>query len=312
MPEDWLGVALRFALYLDLMILFGVPLFSLYALGPADRSSAISRLYGKVVEASAVTGIVLSMWDIVLMAESMSGTTTYTQLSGHVFNMILTGTAVGMAWLMRVAVLAACLVIAIAWRRQPTRLPTRLRIGLALLAAVALATLAWTGHGAMDDGLRGTLHLAADVAHLLAAGMWVGALVAFVLLSSAKRADTPNAVQTLSRAASGFAPIGTVIVALLVATGVINYLYVAGPTLDALFTTPYGALLLGKLTLFALMLGFAAHNRYRLSPRLAAALRDADYAIAVKALRNSLWAEACLAALVLALVAWLGMLSPQP
>ena len=264
MPEDWLGVALRFALYLDLMILFGVPLFSLYALGPADRSSAISRLYGKVVEASAVTGIVLSMWDIVLMAESMSGTTTYTQLSGHVFNMILTGTAVGMAWLMRVAVLAACLVIAIAWRRQPTRLPTRLRIGLALLAAVA------------------------------------------------KRADTPNAVQTLSRAASGFAPIGTVIVALLVATGVINYLYVAGPTLDALFTTPYGALLLGKLTLFALMLGFAAHNRYRLSPRLAAALRDADYAIAVKALRNSLWAEACLAALVLALVAWLGMLSPQP
>jgi putative copper resistance protein D len=248
------------------------------------------------------------MWDMVARAESMSGTTTYTQLTGHVFNMILTGTAVGMAWLMRVAVLAACLVIAIAWRRQPTRL----RIGLALLGAIALATLAWAGHGAMDDGPRGTLHLAADIAHLLAAGMWVGALAAFALLSSAKRADTPNGVQTLSRAASGFAPIGTVIVALLVATGIINYLYVVGPTLDALFTTPYGLLLLGKLTLFALMLGLAARNRYRLGPRLAAALRDTNYGFALKALRNSLWAEACLAALVLALVAWLGMLSPQP
>ena len=308
MPEDWLGVALRFALHLDLMVLFGVPLFSLYALGPTDRSSAISRLYGRVAEAAAVMGIVLSMWDMVAMAESMSGTTTYTQLSGHVFNMILTGTAVGMAWLMRVAVLTACLVIAIAWRR----LPTRLRVGLALLGAAALATLAWAGHGAMDDGLRGTLHLAADIAHLLAAGMWVGALIAFVLLSSAKRADTPNAVQTLSRAASGFAPIGTAIVALLVATGIINYLYIAGPTLDVLLTTPYGALLLGKLTLFALMLGLAAGNRYRLSPRLAAALRTGNYAIAVKALHNSLWAEVCLATLVLALVAWLGMLSPQP
>lgn len=308
MPEDWLGVALRFALHLDLMVLFGVPLFSLYALGPADRSSAISRLYGRVAAASVVTGIVLSMWDMVAMAESMSGTTAYTQLTGHVFNAILTGTAVGMAWLTRVAVLAACLVIAIAWRQQRARL----RIGLALLGAIALATLAWAGHGAMDDGLRGTFHLAADIAHLLAAGMWVGALVAFVLLSSAKRADTPNAVQTLSRAASGFTPIGTIIVALLVATGIINYLYVVGPTLDALFTTPYGLLLLAKLMLFALMLGLAARHRYRLSPQLAAALQDANYAVAVKALRNSLWTEACLAALVLALVAWLGMLSPQP
>jgi len=314
MPEDWLSVALHFALHLDLMVLFGVPLFSLYALGPASRSSALSRLYDGAAGASVVAGLVLSMWDIVAMAESMTGATGYTQLTAHIFSMVLTGTAVGSAWMVRVAVLAACLVIVMAWRQHPTRL----RIGLALLGAIALATLAWAGHGAMDDGLRGTLHLAADIAHLLAAGMWVGALVAFVLLSSARQVSSAETVRTLSRAASGFAPIGTCIVGMLIATGVINYLFVVGLTIDTLFTTPYGWLLLGKLTLFALMLGLAAGNRYRLSPRLAAAVSagdagDAgDYAGAVKALRNSLRAEACAATLILALVAWLGTLSPLP
>ena len=306
MPDDWLGVALRFALHLDLMVLFGVPLFCLYALGLAARASAISRLYGRVAEAAAVAGIALSMWDVVAMAESMTGATAYTELTGHVFNMILTGTAVGTAWMARMAALVVCLVIAIAWHRHPGRQ----RIGL----AIALATLAWAGHGAMDDGLRGTFHLAIDIAHLLAAGMWVGALVAFLLLSSARWMRTPDAVQTLSRAASGFARIGTVIVGTLIVTGVVNYVLVVGPTL-ATFTTLYGWLLLGKLMLFALMLALAAGNRYRLGPRLAAAVsaRDTgDYAGAVKALRNSLRAEASLAVLILALVAWLGTLSPLP
>ena len=308
MPEDWLAVTLRFALYLDLMVLFGVSLFSLYALHPTDRPSAISRLYGRVTEASVLAGIVLSIWDVVAMAEAMTGATRYSELTRHVFDMILTGTAVGAAWLVRVVVLAAGLVVGIAWRGN-TR---RQRAGFAASGAIALATLAWAGHGAMDDGARGMFHLAADIAHLLAAGTWVGALVAFVLLSSAAQASTPDSVQTLGRAASGFATIGTCIVGMLVATGVVNYVFVAGPTFDPLFITPYGWLLLGKLTLFALMLALAAGNRYRLSPRLAAAIRTGDYTGAIKTLRTSLLAETCLAVLILALVAWLGMLSPLP
>lgn len=308
MPEDWLAVILRFALYLDLMVLFGVPLFSLYALGPSGKSPAIPRLYGTVAAASALAGIVLSIWDVVAMAESMTGASRYSQLSSRVFDMILTGTAVGAAWLVRMAVLAAGLLVGIPWRRDPLRQ----RAVLAASGAIALATLAWAGHGAMDDALRGALHLAADITHLLAAGMWVGALVAFVLLSSARHADTPDTVQTLSRAASGFATIGTRIVGVLIATGVVNYVLVAGLTLDALFTMPYGWLLLGKLTLFVLMLALAAGNRYRLSPRLATAIRAGDCASAARALHNSLRAEAGLAMLILALVAWLGMLSPLP
>ena len=111
MPEDWLAVTLRFALYLDLMVLFGVSLFSLYALGPTDPSSGIFRLYSRMTEASALAGIVLSIWDVVAMAESMSGATRYSELTSHVFDTILTGTAVGAAWLVRLAVLAAGAVV---------------------------------------------------------------------------------------------------------------------------------------------------------------------------------------------------------
>ena len=52
----------------------------------------------------------------------------------------------------------------------------------AIAAAVALASLAWSGHGAASEGFRGTVHLVADIVHLLAAGVWVGPLFALGLL----------------------------------------------------------------------------------------------------------------------------------
>lgn len=306
MPDDWLDVVLRFALYVDLMIVFGTPLFGVYAFRAG--ASVFSRRYGRVVWAAAIAGVALSGLGLVETAKSMTGAAEYAELNGHVFGMIVTTTAVGAAWIVRMVALAAWLVMAFALRRRSTCQG----IGVAACGAVALATVAWAGHGAMDDGLRATLHLATDVAHLLAAGMWVGALVGFVLLSSAERAISPQTVQMLSHAASGFAPIGTGIVATLAMTGVINYLLIVGPTTSALFTTPYGGLLLAKLALFAVMLGLAAVNRYRLSPQLAAAVQAGDYARAVETLRSGLLTETSLAVLILALVAWLGVLSPLP
>ncbi|AXV83667.1 copper homeostasis membrane protein CopD [Ralstonia solanacearum] len=306
MADDGLSVALRFALYLDLMLVFGVALFGLRALRPEDRAAAIARRYVRVIVVSVAAGIVLSLWSILVMAKAMTGAAEYAELTRHVFGMILTATAFGLAWTARMAALAACLSAVAVLRRRPT---ARFAV-LAALGATALATLTWSGHGAMDDGARGVLHAASDIAHLLAAGAWVGALVAFVLLSSARQMSAPGAVAMLSRASNGFAGLGTVIVATLAVTGVANYLFIVGPTVDGLITTAYGGLLLAKLALVALMLGLAAANRFRLSPRLAAAVRSADEAGAVRALRASLVTEACLGVLILGLVAWLGGLSP--
>jgi len=307
MPDDWLDVVLRFALYLDLMIVFGTPLFGVVACRAGDNATAFSQQCARVAGAAAIAGLALSGWGLVETAKSMTGAATYAELDGQVFSTILTTTAVGAAWIVRVAALVAWLAIGFALPRHAARRG----IGLAVCGAVALATVAWAGHGAMDDGGRGALHLAIDAVHLLAAGMWVGALVGFVLLSSTERAGSPRGVQVLTQSANGFARIGTGIVVTLATTGVINTVLVVGSTLDALFT-PYGGLLLAKVVLFAGMLGLAAVNRYRLSPRLAAAVRTGDYARAVGALRRSLLAETGLAVLILALVAWLGVLSPSP
>ncbi|QOK93759.1 copper homeostasis membrane protein CopD (plasmid) [Ralstonia pseudosolanacearum] len=306
MADDGLNVALRFALYLDLMLVFGVALFGLRTLRPEERASAIARRYVRVVAVSVAVGIVLSLWSAVVMAKAMTGAAEYAELTGHVFAMILGATAFGLAWAVRMAALVACLPAVVALRRCPT---ARFAV-LAVLGATALATLTWAGHGAMDQGARGVLHAATDIAHLLAAGAWVGALVAFVLLASAGQLRAPGAAAGLSRVSNGFAGLGTLIVATLAVTGAANYLFIVGPTVEGLLTTAYGGLLLAKLALFALMLGLAAANRFRLSPRLEAAVRLADPEAAVSALRASLIAEACLGGLILGLVAWLGVLSP--
>lgn len=306
MPEDWLVVALRFALYLDLMVLFGVALFGIHAMRPDDRSSIVARRYIRIVGIAAVLGIGLSLASMAVMAKAMTEASTYAELTAHVFGMIMTGTLVGMAWTARMAVLLATLVAVAVLRPHPAW-----RFGVvSALGAVALATVAWAGHGAMDDGTRGGLHLASDIAHLMAAGAWVGALVAFVVLAMEAREPSPGAVDLLGRTSNGFARIGTVIVATLVVTGTVNYVLIVGPTVNGLLTTAYGNLLLLKLVLFLLMLGLAAANRYRLSPRLERALRNGAHAGAVSALRRSLVTEASLAALILVLVAWLGVLSP--
>lgn len=82
--------------------------------------------------------------------------------------------------------MAALAMIAVAGLLT-SRSPTGSLWVVTALSGVALATLAWTGHGAMDEGSRRFWHFATDIVHLFAAGGWVGALVAFALLLRAKR-----------------------------------------------------------------------------------------------------------------------------
>eukprot|EP00952_Eustigmatos_sp_NYUAD-ZCMA_P011159 45466-Eustigmatos_ZCMA.PRE.1 len=65
MADDWLNIALRFGLYLDLTILFGVSLFGVQALRPDHRASAIARRYVRAIGVTAALGIVLSLWSFV-------------------------------------------------------------------------------------------------------------------------------------------------------------------------------------------------------------------------------------------------------
>lgn len=305
MDLDWWGIVLRFFLYLDLMILFGIPLFSLYSLENKERSTIPGRILPIILFGSTLLGVALSVAGLVVMAKNMTGATDYQTIESHAFSMILGETYFGTAWISRIVALAACLIGILKLRDAPTQGCIIISLG----GAIALGSLAWGGHGAMDQGVRGFLHFTADILHLLAAGAWVGALAFFLLLTKQEPSEKHFAV--LARTSAGFAAVGTVIVATLVVTGIINFYLIAGTNLSLLFLSNYGRFLLLKLALFAGMLLMAALNRYQLAPRIEAAVVSGNAKSACVALRRSLNIEFSLAVAILFLVAIFGLLSPE-
>ncbi|WP_175817958.1 copper homeostasis membrane protein CopD, partial [Burkholderia diffusa] len=237
----------------------------------------------------------------------MTGASDYFSVGEHAFSMILSGTAFGAAWLIRIVSLIVGLGAAVFLVRKPTFA----LVTATIAGGIALSTLAWGGHGAMDEGGKGVLHLSSDILHLIAAGGWVGALAAFVLLLRVDHSAPNERIQLLSRTLASFAAVGSMIVLALIATGLINYGMIVGPTLSGLLTTSYGQLLLVKLAVFGLMLALAAANRFHLTPLLEASIRRGDHQGAILALRKSLFVESGAATAILALVAALGTLSPQ-
>ena len=304
---DMVAIAVRLGLYLDLMLLFGLPMFGLYTLRGTERESGSVLRFRSVLASIALAGIGLSILGMMVLAASMGGVSV-DQVDRATINMVISGTSIGTIWQVRVAALLLVLYFSIVgWRRPAFALGS-----LSFTAAIALATLAWTGHGAADEGLLGWVHLGADITHLLAAGIWVGALAALCLLifRPADRMAVDH-IHLSHRALDGFARIGSIVVGLLILSGVVNSWILVGPSrLGSLFTSLYGALLTAKLLLFGAMLILAAANRFFLTPALAMAVKSGDAPAAIRSLRRSLIVESGCALAILTLVAWLGLLAP--
>ncbi|WP_404939562.1 copper homeostasis membrane protein CopD [Pseudomonas atacamensis] len=286
---DLLNIILRFALYVDLLLLFGLALFGLYSFNALLRFRPLLR-------GMAVTGALLSVAGLVLMTRAMSGETQLAALWPHL-QMMLLETDVGLAWALRMTALAIVVI-------RPSLWPA------SLAGAIALASLAWSGHGAMDEGWLRFWHFLSDILHLLAAGAWLGALLALVVMVSGRIGDTR--LRLLADAVKRFEWVGALIVLTVSVTGVMNYLFIVGPRLDGVLFGTYGLLLAIKVLAFAVMLVLAALNRFHLGPSLQQSLRDGQHLIAANALRRSVVMELALALLIVALVAWLGTLSPDP
>ncbi|WP_046383456.1 copper homeostasis membrane protein CopD [Pseudomonas veronii] len=305
--DDSIYISLRFALYIDLMLLFGLALFGLYSLRGKERADGAVLNFGSLLVGTALIGILLSMVAMLQMAKTMSGVSSVMELHHHILQMMLMDTDVGLTWMVRIASLTLAAIAATLNRRSPA-----LSLWLATLCgAIALATLAWTGHGAMDEGSRRYLHFTSDIVHLLGAGSWLGALAAFALLLRSTNLTGDLQIRLLARTLTGFESAGTLIVATLTITGIVNYLMVVGPAFETLTSSTYGALLSLKVFLFAGMLVFAAVNRFHLSPLLERSIQADTHTVAINALRRSMILEFSVAVIIMGLVAWLGTLSPE-
>ncbi|MEO6091899.1 MAG: copper homeostasis membrane protein CopD [Novosphingobium sp.] len=297
-------IGTRFALYLALSAQFGLSAFSLYALEGSQRIDAV-RVRPWLLGCCGVA-LLASIASLILLASDLAGAAPW-PIDQAATTSLLTDSAFGVAWQIRVAALA--LIAAIALRGAARSSAAGI---IACASGVSLGTLAWAGHGAMDQGASGWVHLGADILHLLAAGVWIGALLALTLLV-VRRAATIDAAHVLltHNALRRFGTVGTGVVAMIVLTGLINSRFLVGVSgIFELPSTHYGQLLLAKLGLFTAMLGLASLNRFVFTPSLQKSISLGNSRAALTALRYSLAIEATAVLVILGLVAWLGTLEP--
>lgn len=292
-PETCL-IGARLLHYAAVLLLFGGSLFPFYALaGRAPLPEAAGRFQRRVFVAAAfmalLSGLLWLAFTSATMADSMAGATDWASIKSIVSDMLF-----GRIWVARMVLMVVVIHLAF--------FPARVSWLLPITSGVLLASIGLTGHAASEEGMVSAVHQAADTVHLLAAGAWLGALLPLGFLI----ARLPEAPETRA-AMTRFAGVGSVAVAALVLTGLVNGWLIVG-SVEGLFTTTYGRLLLFKLALFGLMLLLAAYHRFRLAPALEAAPGRPE---AAGRLRRSIALEQALAAAVVAVVAVLGTLDPH-
>lgn len=300
-------VLVRLAQYAGAAILFGSSLFFLHAL-PRDGPVSAAELGWprRLLLGGAALMLAGGLVGLVVQTATMAGSLSEA-LKPASLQFMVSGTGIGRAAVARAAV-GALAVLALVTQR-PGRGLWAVVCGLGAAGGVSLA---WMGHGAATEGPGGTVHLVSDIFHSLAAAVWVGALTAFFILLWPHQPAAPERSRALHAALRGFSGLGSILVATLVTTGLVNSWFLVGiDRLGGLWTTDYGRLLLAKLLLFAFMLALAAANRFRLTPALQASLNgDLPPEEALARLKSSVVLETGSGFAILVLVAWLGTLAP--
>ncbi len=301
---DWGLVVIRFALYADLMLLVGLAAFPLYSFRRSEREDGVVLpLGGKLVWLTSA-GLLLSVAGFAIACAAMMGVPV-SALNFPMLSSMAGDTDQGTAFLVRMVALLATLAALVLLRASRTPRYVVAMVG----GSIALATLLWSGHAAATEGALGVAHRMSDIAHMIAAAIWIGGIAALCLLL-VRPAQGEAQVTLAARLLAEFARVGTVAVAIILLTGLFNGYVIFGADIQKLFQSTYGLLLAAKLVLFAAMLSLAANNRWRLTPALERAAASDHSEGAWTRLRISVALEAAAGAAVLALVAWLGTLAP--
>jgi copper resistance protein D len=296
----------------------GVVFFSVFVCEPAFRvvreNGPIPAIVRAYLARTAWIGLTLVVvtgagW-LILQAEQMSELSLMAVFSQGIAWSVLSDTEFGNDWAVR---LALAVLLAGASYRFFSGKPLQshgARAVVIALAASLVGTLAFAGHAAAGSGIEGAIHLTSDIVHLVAAAVWVGALLPLgVLLGAAHRAGDPPSMAIAREATLRFSTLGIVSVGALLATGIVNSWVLVG-SMQALLETDYGRLLSVTVALFLFMLSIAAVNRLWLTPRLVQEQDSAAAHDSARQLRQNSMIKAGAGAVILIIVAVLGTLSP--
>jgi putative copper export protein/mono/diheme cytochrome c family protein/peroxiredoxin len=306
--EEVTGLLARWLHLASSIVLVGSATLLLVA-GPSDRPT-VRRWESWLLVACRTLVVVALLAGLVTVAaqtavlEGRAGAA----LEPSALARLLTQTQGGMVWLVRgglLLLLGAFLAIRAEIHDRTDWRAARGQIGL--LGLVALGLVAAAGHAAaVEPGTAAAI--TADVAHLVAAGVWIGGLPALALLLwLAGRAAGADARPYAVRAARRFSRAALALVLVVVASGAWSASVQIG-SVAGLLGTPHGRLLLVKLVVFASMLALAALNR-RLIPALSGEAATVGRP-AMRRLSRFVAAEGGLALVVLAIVALMTITPP--
>lgn len=195
-----------------------------------------------------------AVW-FVLQAGAIAGADTLSDLL-DALPVVAAHTRYGNVLMARLALLVVAIPLAAANRR----VPLYLTLGL---VAIALGLQGPIGHAGATAGAPGNELVLSECLHLLAAGIWLGALLPLWL---SLRALAPEQAASVCER---FSPIGLGCVLVIAGTAFAQGLELIG-SVPALLGTTYGHIALLKIALFLIALVLAALNRLRLTDRLAA------------------------------------------
>lgn len=277
----------RFIHFGAVLVLFGMALFRgrlfapwVWAFEAGPAGARLERQTGVLAGVSLASALAWLMLTAAYLSEDWASA-----VDPQTLGLVLGNTWFGHVWIVHL-VLNTLLVF---FRRRATP-------GVALtLNALLLLTLAPVGHGAMFEGIKGQLLIVNQMLHLLGVGTWLGGLVMLaLLLQSSEGVD-------LSAVLRRFSGIGYGLVAVIIATGLINVRALTGGLWPEPAFDGFGLVLTVKATLVLCMLILAALNR-----RLAHMAE-----LPVARLSLSVFVEGLLGAGALAAVSLLGTLPPM-
>jgi len=289
------------------ILLAGIFTFDLVILAPARRVKSddcyeIEHRLFCLAAWSVVAALLSALLWFWLEVATMSGLPLKSAFAAAAWRTVLFETQFGRVWQLRLGLIVAAFAL-VAMGLAKVKARRVLTPLLWLVSVVFLVSLAWISHAAAAS-VR-SLGLLGDMLHLCAAAGWIGGLVPLTILLA--RARAPFSLDdTLARVVYRFSTLSLCCVSVLVVSGISNSWLLVG-SIYALFTTPYGGLLLFKLTLFAALIGFGARNRLLVKAKLLQAPARPDLLFQ---LRRNVLCEVSLGVAVVAIVACLGVTPP--
>ncbi len=252
-------ILVRFFHFAATMFVFGALAFRQALATPRDLAE-LDRLDEKLrslLIASATVSLATALLWLMLEAGLMSGDPA-AMVDAPTISTVLTQTAFGSVWAFRLVV-SVLLIVALTLQAAGRRPKL-------LLAMLLLASLGMVGHAVMDRGFDGIVHRANHAAHLLAAGAWTGGLAVLAMLLFQSRDAVP--LSTILAAVRRFSTLGYAVVALVLASGLVNCWFLLPMPAD-LISTGYGLTLTLKIVFVTGMLALALFHRASMLPWLA-------------------------------------------